>query len=318
MRYIIRADASRDMGTGHVMRTSAIAEEIIARGQTAIFIGQISDLPWLEERISTIGFTYIFQSSEDFISKPETDVLVLDSYKIDINDPFITPENWLHVVSIVDELTPNYPCTLRIHPGIDSSWSGDSKTSILSGPMYIPIRSSLSKNLYTGNQRSRELSIAVVAGGSDPYGLVEEIAKILTKIPSQFKVYLFSTSDFSDFMDPRFHFFPVGKHFDELTKDIDLVLTTASTSSLEFLARGMCVGIVCAVNNQQQNYLVLGELGVVAQLGVRSTNGNWNLDESMIHSLVMSDRLRRNLIEKARGLINFNGASRIVDAITSL
>lgn len=145
MRYILRADASHSTGAGHVMRSSAIAEELIARGEVVIFIGQISDLLWVKERIATLGFTQIFSEASDFIPKSESDVLLLDSYEIDIDDAFIAPENWLHIVVIVDELTPNYRCTLRIHTGLDSSWVGNSKVPILAGPKYIPFRSSLSK-----------------------------------------------------------------------------------------------------------------------------------------------------------------------------
>ena len=59
MRYVLRADASQSIGAGHVMRSSAIAEELIARGEDVIFVGQISDLPWVEERIASLGFTHI-------------------------------------------------------------------------------------------------------------------------------------------------------------------------------------------------------------------------------------------------------------------
>ena len=47
MRYVLRADASQSMGSGHVMRSSAIAEELIARGEDVVFVGQISEIPWL-------------------------------------------------------------------------------------------------------------------------------------------------------------------------------------------------------------------------------------------------------------------------------
>lgn len=314
----MRADASRAIGAGHVMRSYAIAEELIARDEDVVFVGQISDLPWVEERITTLGFTHIYTNSSDYFPNSETDVLILDTYQTDINDNFITLENWLHVVVIVDALTPSYRCSLRIHPGIDSNWVGDSPIPILAGPMYIPIRSSLSSDVSVCKHEHDKLKIAVVAGGSDPYGLVQEIAKILSEIPEQFEVYLFSSSNLTSALDSRFHFFEVGKQLDELIKEVDLVLTTASTSSLEFLSRGLCVGIACAVDNQEQNYISLNKLGVAAQLGFRNTDNCWELEESMIYSLVTSPELRRSLMAKAAGLFDFNGASRIVDAITSL
>ena len=318
MRYVLRADASQSIGAGHVMRASAIAEELISRGEEVVFVGQISGLPWVEERIAALGFTHIYNESSGFISNPESDVLLLDSYEIDRNDAFITPANWLHIVAIVDEQSPNYRCALRIHPGLDSDWTGGSKTPILGGSKYIPFRTSLSKNVHTSTQAQHKIKIAVVAGGSDPYGLVHEIARMLVMFSEEFDVYLFSNSILDAALDSRFRFIEVGHRLDELTKDVDLVLTTASTASLEFLARGLCVGIACAVDNQEQYYKTLGELGVAAQLGFRNLDNDWKLDKDKIHSLITSSEARGNLLVKAKGLIDFKGARRIVDAITTL
>ena len=318
MRYVFRADASQSIGAGHVMRSSAIAEELIARGKDVIFIGETSELPWVKERITNLGFTDVFTETSDYLSNSKSDVLLLDTYLIDIDDAFISPENWLHVIVIVDELTPNYRCTLRIHPGIDSGWVGNSQTPTLAGPRYIPIRSSLSKKAHISIDMEHSLRIAVVAGGSDPYGLVHEIASILGKIPGQFEVSLFSDSTLDSTLDSRFKYIEIGQRLDDLTMDVDLVITTASTSSLEFLARGLCVGLVCAVDNQRQYYDSLGKFGVAAQLGFRTLDNTWELDEQKIYSLISSTELRMNLMTKAVGLVDFSGASRIVDVITTL
>ena len=152
MRYVLRAGASQSIGTGHVMRSSAIAEELIARGEDVIFVGQISDLPWVEKRIASLGFTHIYNEARGFISNPESDVLLLDSYEISVNDIFIDPKKWLRIVTVVDEQTPDYSCQLRIHPGLDSNWVGNSKTPILAGSRYISFRSSLTKNLHVVSQ----------------------------------------------------------------------------------------------------------------------------------------------------------------------
>ena len=131
-------------------------------------------------------------------------------------------------------------------------------------------------------------------------------------------MFLFSNSILDSALDSRFRINEVGHRLDELTKDIDLVLTTASTSSLEFLARGMCVGIACAVDNQQQYYDSIGQLGIAAQIGFRNLDSLWELNVEIISSLVSSSALRENLVAKAKGLIDFKGASRIVDAIINL
>ena len=79
MRYVLRADASQSIGTGHVMRSSAIGEELIERGEEVIFVGEFSEVPWLALRINNLGLSQILLKEGDYTSNPETDVLILDS-----------------------------------------------------------------------------------------------------------------------------------------------------------------------------------------------------------------------------------------------
>jgi len=242
----------------------------------------------------------------------------LDSYEIAVDEEFIKLENWFHVVAVVDELTPSYSCTLRIHPGLDSNWDGESSIPILAGPKYIPLRSSLSKYIATSSENSELLKIVVVAGGSDPHNLVLEISKILATFTESFEVYLFTNFSSEFGADSRFHFCKIGNLLDEVSISANLVLTTSSTSSLEFIARGFCVGVACAVENQRQNYDAFAKLGIAAQIGSYSSLLGWNLEPNTIHKLITETSFRANLANKALGLVDFKGTSRIVDAITSL
>ena len=121
MRIVFRADASLEIGAGHVMRSSAIAEEAISRGVECIFVGAFLEIEWLARRIQTLGFTRI-TNPDDFDFQEYSDILIVDSYSLDLNDPLIRFGKWRKVVSIVDELTPDYSCDLRIHPGLTKAW----------------------------------------------------------------------------------------------------------------------------------------------------------------------------------------------------
>ena len=317
MRYVFRADASRFIGSGHVMRTSAIAEELIARREVVIFVGQIQDLSWVQNRVLTLGFSEIYVDSTQFKNNPETDVLIIDSYTISTTDSFLVKSNWLHVISIVDDQTPNYHCDLRIHPGLDASWTGNSKTPILAGPKYIPIRKSLEVSLEK-KEVGGLFTIGVVAGGSDPHNLVLKIGEILHSLADPFLVFLFTNSTVNLVKDTRFTYIPIGQRLEEITRKCDLIITTSSTSSLEFLARGLPIGVVSVVENQNHNYKVLGELGIAALIGTRSNESIWSLNSTLISQLVISEELRQSLVTKSRGIIDFRGSLRIVDAIKSL
>jgi len=318
MRYVFRADASKAIGSGHVMRSSAIAEELIALGEEVVFVGQIKNLTWVTDRIEAIGFTEIHQIQTNFIPQEDSDVLILDSYTISKDDPFIAPINWFRIVVIADELTPDYRCSLKMHPGLNPDWESDSTTPILAGPRYIPFRKSLVNYKMQTHSDNKVLNIAVVAGGSDPYNLVTEIAKILHAFTHDFKVLLFSNLNTEEIRDSRFRYIEIGPELDELTQNTDLILTTASTSSFEFIARGFCVGVACAVENQQQTYDSLGKLGAAAQIGFRKSSNKWLIDHLEIRNLVESSAYRSEIISNSTGLIDFSGANRIAEAIRTL
>jgi spore coat polysaccharide biosynthesis predicted glycosyltransferase SpsG len=315
MRYVFRTDASLAIGAGHVMRTSAIAEEMILRGSSTVFIGEILGMPWLSKRISNLGFEEVYENPRDFSPNVKSDVLVIDSYNIPINNHFIQPKNWLAIVNIFDDFTPNYDCNLRIHPGLVDSWPNLSNIQTLGGPKFFPIRKSLSRNVQ--RVANNHLEIIVTAGGSDAQGFVGAVATELFKSKEDFKVALVTNQEIESGLDDRFTKVLIGSNFDNISKKADLVFSTASTTSLEFIAHGCVVGVGCAVPNQRAIYKKLGDLGVAMPIGVLHDD-KWQLDSEIILDLTVSRSLQMSLKKNAANLIDFLGAYRIGNAIHNL
>jgi spore coat polysaccharide biosynthesis predicted glycosyltransferase SpsG len=94
-----------------------------------------------------------------------------------------------------------------------------------------------------------------------------------------------------------------------------LVFSTAGTTSLEIIARGLPTGIACAIQNQQGNYLTLHALGVAAQIGERLPDGTWRFSLETISRLVVDSHFRLNLISQSNELIDLKGSGRIVRKI---
>ena len=80
MRFVFRADASLSIGSGHVMRLFSIAEEAISHGIPCDFVGDFSEVAWLENRAQTIGFEKIL-SVVNYESLNSNSVLIIDSYE---------------------------------------------------------------------------------------------------------------------------------------------------------------------------------------------------------------------------------------------
>jgi spore coat polysaccharide biosynthesis predicted glycosyltransferase SpsG len=315
MRFVFRADASKTIGAGHVMRSSAIAEEAISRGVPCLFVGKISELDWVRERIRGLGFMQVFENTSEFVPDKNKDILIIDSYEIPTDDEFVQLRNWSKVVSIFDELTPGYLCDLRIHPGLTKTWPEPFSGRTLSGPEFVPLRKSIKNS--TGSAQEGALKVLVVGGGSDTYGFVLAVVKVLTKLTQDFHATIF-TNFFSGMdLDERFSVSEVGLNLDFVANAVDLVFTTASTTSLEFLARGSAVGIGCAVNNQELYYKELSGGNYAAPIG-EFLNNQWHLDAELIRELFSLESIRVTLKRNSADLIDLKGAKRIIDEILKL
>ena len=312
LRFIFRADASDQIGTGHTQRSLGLILELMELGYDVVFVGDTSEIPWVTDQIKSLGFSKILSNEQDFISNSKTDILILDSYVIPVDSEFINKSKWFLVVVIHDLHTPEYNSDLIIHPGVSENVTVKDNAKLLAGPPYILLRKSIKR--LPKKSRSSGLVVTVVGGGIDKIGFAREMSKYLKLIPGAFKVNFFTYDAPGIESDQRFTTFDFGNKLDEVGNNSDLVFCTASSTALEFVARGTAVGIVCASINQEQYYDVLPKLGVAEAVGV-FRDGKWDLDSRVIHDLISSKKLRNQLSRKSLELIDFNGVKRVVGEI---
>lgn len=298
MRFVIRADAYKMSGAGHVMRSSVIAEELIDRGYEVYFVGNLDEIPWVREYISNLGFKGIYKPDGQFASNSITDTLILDSYEISITDLFIQPENWRKILVLVDDATPSYVGNIYLHTGAETSWrKPDLLTSsiFLVGLEYLLIRKSLRKlksvDIQNKNQR---MQILISAGGSDPFGFSENLVKILSRSTSNFQAHVLAPVFKLPVDDSRFKLIKLGKEYEDLLGVIDLVFTTAGTSSWEYLFLGIPTAVACVASNQETNYQYLVNNSLAVDIGKIDAEGTWDLN-----TLILSE-ISYKMISKAR------------------
>ena len=134
----------------------------------------------------------------------------------------------------------------------------------------------------------------------------------------ELEVHAFTNSETPEDSRVRFVKHPIGFDLDWIANLIDVVFTTASTSSLEFIAREIPTGVVCAVDNQVDYYNQLGQLGYVSQIGMYNSNQIWDFNLPLITELLESQEKRDSLKDATRGLIDLKGAARVIDTLLSL
>lgn len=316
MRFIFRADASREIGSGHVMRSSVLAEEAISRGYECVFIGEIRDLDWVRRRIVGLGFSQILTTDNYFTPDVESDVLILDSYTLPISDSFIAKIKWKLILSIRDEISPKYDSDIELHPGLERLNMTQSRPLVISGADHILIRKGIKKSERVSTPGELP-KVLIVGGGSDPFGFVREITAVINSLNFPLEVHIFSDEIFLEHPKSGFVSHPIGSELDSIAGDFDLVFSTASTSSLEFIAREIPIGVACTVNNQEEYYEQLQRLGLAVQIGALNPDGKWAINVHSIKELIESQEKRLSLKEAMRGLIDLKGATRVVDVMVS-
>ena len=316
MRLIFRVDASPNTGTGHVMRCSAIIEEATSRGITCMVIGKLGGYLWLQERLKNIGARHL-EDSELFHANKDEDILVIDSYDLPVNDDFIQPQNWKSVISIADDVTPDYFADLTIHPGIDTFLKKEKANIVLTGPDFIPFRKSIRKSLRANHTSVRK--VVIFAGGADIFNFALAMARELREIHEfESAVFFSASSPEITSLDSRFRVRAFGPALDEELEGADLVFTSASTSSLEIIAREIPLGICFTVVNQISYFNALINDGLAADIGNFSQEGQWEINRITIKSLFSDSSLRDKLSANSSNFLDLLGSQRIVNRILSL
>jgi len=281
-------------------------------------MGSIDNLDWVRDYLSRLPMEIIDVQQLDNSASGDSCALIVDSYESEVHDFIISKKSWSSTTLIVDQATPHSSADLFVHPGFDASWFKGEKSKLLYGPKYIPLRKDITRKSSPANFMECS-KIVIFAGGSDVYNLSLALAKELSNF-STFKSAIF-ISNFGTAiknLDERFQVYPFGEMLDLALDDADLVLTTSSTSSLEVLARGIPLGIACAVSNQQELYESLPHYFAAVQIGSHVELGRWALLPDEISRLLSSSELRQRLAKNAIKLVDHQGSKRIVDAILNL
>jgi len=316
MRLVFRVDASYNIGTGHVMRCLAIIEEAVLRNISCVVVGSLGGIDWIKQRLMQLGITHVAYLDFSQISK-DNDVLVIDSYELLVTDSFIQPVYWKSVVSIADEGTPNYSSNLIIHPGIDPFIKYHTETKLLTGVEYIPLRKSIKKTRKIDSGKVGK--VVIFGGGSDKFQLAKAVAHKLIEI-KEFDCAIFFTDLKQEIssLDKRFQVVEFGPALDSQLEDTDLVITTASTSSLEIIAREIPLGVCNSANNQATYLKAITEKGLAIGIGSLNNSGIWDLDSNVIKALFQDPHLRVQLRKNSHGFLDLLGSQRIVDELQKL
>ena len=275
---LIRADASPQMGTGHVMRCLALAQAAQDMGLSVHLMGRVN-VPWVLEKLRSenIAFTRLEgevpkeECPESLLkhikdSGAHPDWIVTDGYHFTLPCQKAVREAGYKLLVIDDyNHLPEYSCDILLNQNLGSEefeYKGDIGTKLL-GPKYALLRREFVKARKLAEQRvfpSKPEKLLLTLGGGDFSSHLPSIADTLT-LPelagSTLRVIQggMQEKDIRSILANCPATLEILGRVDDmpaLLLDTDLCITAGGSTCWELCAMGVPFLTVCVAENQRK------------------------------------------------------------------
>jgi UDP-2,4-diacetamido-2,4,6-trideoxy-beta-L-altropyranose hydrolase len=335
--HIIRADAFHGLGTGHIMRCLALAQEFLSRGDRVVFMTHC-DFPALIQRLEdehcrVVRLTGHYPDNNDLPSLeaflqdcPNPGVVVLDGYHFDRNYHLAARAIGAKVLVIDDHHhIEEYASDMLLNQNIGApniKYNLPTNRLFL-GTQYALIRQEFLENIKRSCKPESIVNILVTMGGEDANNATLKAMRALKKAAPNAKVKVVAGA-----ANPNLYSIEeemANSHLDitllQSVNDMaalmawtDLCVSAGGSTCWELCLYGISSILVATADNQ---------LGIVQGLEAcgAAVYAGWHADlsEAILTELcveIMNDTTRRNqLSATARKLVDGKGASRVVDKI---
>lgn len=295
MIVLIRADASVELGSGHVMRCAALGMRLMAHGVSVHFV--CADLPlllgdWLRDRgfgLTVLSAVEINSWRADLVATCEVvrrvghvDLLIVDHYGLDQAwESGMRP--YTQRILVIDDLADrDHDCDLLLDQNLHENALGRYEQRVplgvrlFLGPRYALLRTEFDE---LGLVRIRDGSVKqllVFFGGTDPGNHTLRIIDALRTLgPLEFEsvVVLGPAHLYRDVVHKRAINLPRVKVLDStdqmahLIMQADLGIGTCGVAAWERCALGLPCLVVVSAENQREDAEILHRLGAVDNLG---------------------------------------------------
>ncbi len=340
----IRADATSEIGTGHVMRTIALAQAWIDEGGSVTFIGYYGNSA-IENRIEQEGcnvskFDGFLTGSKDLERTLKTlkdltgdneedrfneSWILLDGYhfsedyQVKLKEKYylLIIDDYNHLKKYTGDLLLNQNLTAMSY-----KYNSDNETKLLLGTKYSLLRREfLDSNDIKPQDKDNVTKILVTMGGSDPEGVIIKVLQTLKMIKNHsFEVKIIlgpvdnNTEDVKAVINNVFfqvNIYHQVKDMNSLMTWADIAISGGGSTTLELLYMGIpCCSIILA-ENQSEIVHSLEKMGVGINLGWYNAIVP-GITSKKIEALLENQILISQMSTKCLKLVDGRGALRVV------
>ncbi len=340
MRAAFRADASTEIGSGHVMRCSVLADALSRCGVESFFLCRACSghpAEWLAGRGFAVHLLPAdLSAAEDAHAcaewlHPGVDVLVVDHYALD--------QRWERAMQglarirmAIDDLADRpHDCELlldqNLAPRMESRYAGlvSSTCTQLLGPAYALLRDEFRVSAAAVPLRETVRHLLVSFGGSDPDNLTERALDEINDLSLTADVVIgyanphrLEIEHRCRASDGRWTLHVQTSRMAELMAKADLALGAGGSTHWERCRMGLPALVVAIADNQVRTTQMLADRGACRNLGESRAlqDGAWR--ESIEHLRHAPEALRI-MSRAACGIVPAgNGAQRVADQLLEL
>lgn len=327
----IRVDANEMIASGHLMRCLSIAKQYVLLGKDVLFITSDDETVKI---INEYGFECVATNIEykikdleipvmrQIIHDREIDILLIDSYQVTSN--YFDELKKIVKISYIDDLNAfKYNVDLLINytygttSDVYKHFNYDKAVKFLLGSAYIPLRSEFINNKIEINNKVK--SVFLTTGGTDLFGVVESLLKVLTKKELYLEIVVgqyYNNYEKLLMLSEKLDNINVYRNINDISKIMkkcDVAISAGGTTLAELSAMGIPTICFSMADNQIYGTEAYSKAGMMCYAGdVRK-----GLDElisniiNLLEKIVDDYNLRVKLNQVSNRLIDGMGAKRI-------
>lgn len=317
INVVIRADGGKNMGMGHITRSSVLAKKIKDYADVTYVCLDEEELLAGISYLESNDFRVITTSKSQLVDCLETakgDCLITDSYNVD-ERYFDVTKKFFRKTGYIDDLNQMaFNVDFLINQNIyanDFKYKVNTDTQLLLGTEYVMIRDEFSDLSKREIKREIKDMLITIGGAPDSKLLISIINQINKNYPHM-NIHIptgLLDNNIGNDNSNKIYYHRNAK-MSELMYKCDIAISACGTTIYELMACGTpTIGVVLA-QNQVQSAKKLNELGYI-----KLAHNNECISKIINN---MKYEVRKDLSRKQKKLVDGQGSSRLVYNIKNL
>lgn len=342
-KLVIRADASTQIGTGHVMRCLALAQAWYDRGGQAIFI-MATEAPALAARLKSEGIEVLHlavqQGSVDdavqtskIAQQMNTSWVIVDGYHFGSDYQRIIKDSGKRLLFIddnrhADHYYADIVLNQNLHADENLYVNREPYTKLLLGTRYVLLRREFLKK-QGWKRKIGEVARKILAtlGGGDSDNVTLKVIHALQQVrvdSLEVVVVIGGSNPHLEELQSSIHNSPLTIRLEhnvtsmsELMAWADVAISSASTTAWELAFMGLPILALVLADNQRPIAELLSIRKVAVNLGWHKNISVSKITQALTELLLMVEK-RSEMSSRGQRLVDGHGVSRVAEQIIKM